>query len=29
VKNGGDVKVLEYLEGVSTSRIVEAMRNAD
>ncbi|MEW8052104.1 MAG: bifunctional D-glycero-beta-D-manno-heptose-7-phosphate kinase/D-glycero-beta-D-manno-heptose 1-phosphate adenylyltransferase HldE [Candidatus Thiodiazotropha sp.] len=29
VKNGGEVKVLEYLEGVSTSRIVEAMRDAE
>ncbi|MEW8061698.1 MAG: bifunctional heptose 7-phosphate kinase/heptose 1-phosphate adenyltransferase, partial [Candidatus Thiodiazotropha sp.] len=29
VNNGGEVKVLEYLEGVSTSRIVEAMRDAE
>jgi D-beta-D-heptose 7-phosphate kinase/D-beta-D-heptose 1-phosphate adenosyltransferase len=29
VQNGGEVKVLEYLEGVSTSRIVEAMRDAE
>ncbi|MET0002549.1 MAG: bifunctional D-glycero-beta-D-manno-heptose-7-phosphate kinase/D-glycero-beta-D-manno-heptose 1-phosphate adenylyltransferase HldE [Candidatus Thiodiazotropha sp.] len=29
VKNGGEVKVLEYLEGVSTSRIVEAIRDAE
>ncbi|MEW8505628.1 MAG: bifunctional D-glycero-beta-D-manno-heptose-7-phosphate kinase/D-glycero-beta-D-manno-heptose 1-phosphate adenylyltransferase HldE [Candidatus Thiodiazotropha sp.] len=29
VRNGGEVKVLEYLEGVSTSRIVEAMRDAE
>jgi D-beta-D-heptose 7-phosphate kinase/D-beta-D-heptose 1-phosphate adenosyltransferase len=29
VKNGGEVKVLEYLEGLSTSRIVEAMRDVE
>jgi D-beta-D-heptose 7-phosphate kinase/D-beta-D-heptose 1-phosphate adenosyltransferase len=29
VNNGGKVMVLEYLEGVSTSRIVEAMRDAE
>jgi D-beta-D-heptose 7-phosphate kinase/D-beta-D-heptose 1-phosphate adenosyltransferase len=29
VKNGGEVRVLDYLEGVSTSRIVEAVRDAD
>ncbi|MBT2969050.1 MAG: bifunctional heptose 7-phosphate kinase/heptose 1-phosphate adenyltransferase [gamma proteobacterium symbiont of Ctena orbiculata] len=28
-QNGGEVRVLEYLEGVSTSRIVEAMRDAE
>ncbi len=29
VNNGGKVMVLEYLEGVSTSRIVEAMRERE
>ncbi|MES9970805.1 MAG: bifunctional D-glycero-beta-D-manno-heptose-7-phosphate kinase/D-glycero-beta-D-manno-heptose 1-phosphate adenylyltransferase HldE [Candidatus Thiodiazotropha sp.] len=29
VKNGGEVRVLEYLEGASTSRIVEAVRNVE
>jgi D-beta-D-heptose 7-phosphate kinase/D-beta-D-heptose 1-phosphate adenosyltransferase len=29
VLNGGEVKVLEYLEGASTTRIVEAMRDAE
>ncbi|MES9944840.1 MAG: bifunctional D-glycero-beta-D-manno-heptose-7-phosphate kinase/D-glycero-beta-D-manno-heptose 1-phosphate adenylyltransferase HldE [Candidatus Thiodiazotropha sp.] len=29
VKNGGEVRVLEYLEGASTSRIVEAMRDVE
>ncbi|MEW8432229.1 MAG: bifunctional heptose 7-phosphate kinase/heptose 1-phosphate adenyltransferase, partial [gamma proteobacterium symbiont of Ctena orbiculata] len=29
VENGGEVRVLEYLDGVSTSRILEAMRDAE
>ncbi|MCU7840369.1 MAG: bifunctional D-glycero-beta-D-manno-heptose-7-phosphate kinase/D-glycero-beta-D-manno-heptose 1-phosphate adenylyltransferase HldE [Candidatus Thiodiazotropha sp. (ex Troendleina suluensis)] len=29
VNNGGEVKVLEFLQGVSTTRILEALRDAD
>ncbi|MCU7891781.1 MAG: bifunctional D-glycero-beta-D-manno-heptose-7-phosphate kinase/D-glycero-beta-D-manno-heptose 1-phosphate adenylyltransferase HldE [Candidatus Thiodiazotropha sp. (ex Ustalcina ferruginea)] len=29
VSNGGEVRVLDFLPGVSTTRIVEAMRDAD